>query len=104
MPAEPDRAVPADERRVALREDVEQMPADEAGGAGDENAGHAGTSALSAAVLRLVIRLERRVALLDRAPPPLVLAIPVDGVSRKPFSNGTCGAQPSVRSLVVSSA
>src|SRR5215207_1360009 len=53
------------------------MTADEAGCTGDENRScHRRLRA--AAVLRFVIRLEGRIALLDRPPPPLVLAIPRD--------------------------
>src|SRR5574338_531054 len=35
-------------------------------------------------ILRFVVRLERRVLVLDRAPPPLVVAVPCDGLGQ-PF-------------------
>ena len=70
-------STPADEA-IRARERLDKVPACETGCTGDQN--WAGEFHLPLFVLSLVVRLERRIALLDRPPPPLVLLIPPHGL------------------------
>ena len=69
-------------RGARSRQPIEQMAAGESRRAGDERRSRAACASgrrAPAAVLRLVVRAERRVLFLDRPPPPLVRAVPLDG-------------------------
>ena len=105
----PAGAVPGDDARrgdgrVRRQQPIEQVAGGEAGAAGDEDAGtalargHAGRSErrVRSAVLRLVVGLEGGVLFLDRAPPPLVLAVPGDRLRRRPSSK-SCDRRPAQR-------
>ena len=69
-------------RRSRLRQTVEEMAADESSGASDQDDSHRTLSLAVLIVLFLIIGAERWIAVLDRPPPLLVVAVPVDDGSK----------------------
>lgn len=74
---------PADDSGLVFEEMIDEVAAGKTGRARyQRRTRHGRLSAAARSVLRVVIGAERGIGLLDRTPPPLVLAVPVHGFAQ----------------------